>query len=109
MMGNSQPPRRRRLASARPGRIRRTAGLLALVCVLCGIEGGPSYAAVQSPGRGQDRPALADCASNPGKIESSFVILLVFLRAGVCCWSGCYSGAVGEVVDRGLIGAVGLA
>jgi outer membrane protein assembly factor BamB len=49
MMGNSQLPRRRRLASARPGRIRRTAGLLALVCALCGIEGEPSYAAVQSP------------------------------------------------------------
>lgn len=49
MMGNSQLPRRGRLAPGRPGRIRRTAGLLALVCVLCGIEGGPSYAAAQSP------------------------------------------------------------
>jgi outer membrane protein assembly factor BamB len=48
-MGNSQLPRCRRLASARPGRIRRTAGLLALVCVLLGIEGGPGYAAAQSP------------------------------------------------------------
>ena len=48
-------------------------------------------------------------AGEAGKIESSFVILLVFLRARVCCWSGCYSGAVGEIIDRGLIGAVGLA
>jgi len=27
----------------------------------------------------------------------------------VCCWSGCYSAAAGEIIDRGLIGAVGLA
>ena len=33
------------------------------------------------------------------------MILLVFLRVMVCC----YSGAVGEIIDCGLIGAVGLA
>ncbi len=44
-MRNSQPPRRRLLASARPGLIRRTAGLLVLACALGGIEGGSSYAA----------------------------------------------------------------
>ncbi len=42
-------PRQRHAASARRGRIRRAAGLLGLACVLCGIEGGPSYAAVLSP------------------------------------------------------------
>jgi outer membrane protein assembly factor BamB len=42
-------PRQRHAASARRGRIRRAAGLLGLACALCGIEGGPSYAAVLSP------------------------------------------------------------
>ncbi len=42
-------PRRRHAASARRGRIRRAALLLGLACALCGIEGGPSYAAVLSP------------------------------------------------------------
>ena len=48
-MGTSQLPSRRHVAPARPGRIRRTAGVLMLTSVLCGIEGGPSYAAVLSP------------------------------------------------------------
>ena len=45
-------PPRRPVAPARPGRIRHAAGLLVLACVLCGIEGGPSYAAVLSPPAG---------------------------------------------------------
>jgi len=48
-MGNSQTPRRRPVAPAQPGRIWRTAWLLVLACVLCGIEGGPGYAAVLAP------------------------------------------------------------
>ena len=45
-------PPRRPVAPGRPGRIRHAAGLLVLACVLCGIEGGPSYAAVLSPPAG---------------------------------------------------------
>ncbi len=47
MMRNSQGPCRRLPAQARPGRIRRTAGLLALACALAGIGSGSSYAAGQ--------------------------------------------------------------
>src|SRR5271165_2720547 len=52
MMGTSQMPPRRHVAPGRPGQIRRAAGLLVLACILCGIEAGPSYAAVLSPPAG---------------------------------------------------------
>ena len=46
-------------------------------------------------------------AGEAGEIESSFVILLVFLRVMVCCWSGCQPGVPDDIVDGGLVGAVG--